>query len=117
MARQIIESPPELPSWLQGLGVPTVQRMLAWEAAQAQDCLADVFGYHALQAGWSGVEALAHNRMPHRWRAGLEFDGLDRAIDARISRLRKKLGDNPDTPTRIKTVRGKGYLFSRSDWE
>ena len=76
MARQIIESPPELPSWLQGLGVPTVQRMLAWEAAQAQDCLADVFGYHALQAGWSGVEALAHNRMPHRWRAGLEFDGL-----------------------------------------
>lgn len=48
---------------------------------------------------------------------GIGFDGLDRSIDARISRLRKKLGDNPDTPTRIKTVRGKGYLFSRSDWE
>lgn len=48
---------------------------------------------------------------------GIGFDGLDRSIDARISRLRKKLGDNPETPTRIKTVRGKGYLFSRSDWE
>jgi two-component system OmpR family response regulator/two-component system response regulator RstA len=44
---------------------------------------------------------------------GLEFDGLDRAIDARISRLRRKLGDDADTPTRIKTVRGKGYLFAR----
>jgi two-component system OmpR family response regulator/two-component system response regulator RstA len=48
---------------------------------------------------------------------GIGFDGLDRSIDARISRLRKKLDDNPETPTRIKTVRGKGYLFSRSDWE
>ncbi|QWT44879.1 winged helix-turn-helix domain-containing protein [Azospira inquinata] len=47
---------------------------------------------------------------------GIGFDGLDRSIDARISRLRKKLGDDPDNPSRIKTVRGKGYLFSRHDW-
>lgn len=47
---------------------------------------------------------------------GIGFDGLDRSIDARISRLRKKLGDDPDNPTRIKTVRGKGYLFSKHDW-
>ncbi len=47
---------------------------------------------------------------------GIGFDGLDRSIDARISRLRKKLNDDPDNPTRIKTVRGKGYLFSRHDW-
>ena len=45
---------------------------------------------------------------------GLDFDGLDRAIDARISRLRKKIGDEAQGPaSRIKTVRGKGYLFSR----
>ncbi|MFZ4649320.1 MAG: winged helix-turn-helix domain-containing protein [Rubrivivax sp.] len=43
---------------------------------------------------------------------GLEFDGLDRAIDARISRLRRKLGDDADAPSRIKTVRGQGYLFA-----
>ena len=47
---------------------------------------------------------------------GIGFDGLDRSIDARISRLRKKLGDDPDNPARIKTVRGKGYLFSKHDW-
>ena len=48
---------------------------------------------------------------------GIGFDGLDRSIDARISRLRKKLNDDPENPTRIKTVRGKGYLFSRHDWQ
>jgi two-component system OmpR family response regulator/two-component system response regulator RstA len=47
---------------------------------------------------------------------GIGFDGTDRSIDARISRLRKKLLDDPEAPTRIKTVRGKGYLFSKSDW-
>jgi len=48
---------------------------------------------------------------------GIGFDGLDRSIDARISRLRKKLGDDPENPTRIKTVRAKGYLFSKHDWQ
>ncbi|MDR1367203.1 MAG: winged helix-turn-helix domain-containing protein [Candidatus Accumulibacter sp.] len=47
---------------------------------------------------------------------GIGFDGIDRSIDARISRLRRKLGDDPENPTRIKTVRGKGYLFSKHDW-
>ncbi len=47
---------------------------------------------------------------------GIGFDGLDRSIDARISRLRRKLGDDPENPERIKTVRGKGYLFSKHDW-
>lgn len=36
----------------------------------------------------------------------------DRAVDVHISRLRKKLGDDP--PTRIRTVRGVGYVLSRS---
>lgn len=48
---------------------------------------------------------------------GIGFDGLDRSIDARISRLRRKLGDDPENPSRIKTVRGKGYLFSKHDWQ
>ena len=47
---------------------------------------------------------------------GIEHDGLDRSIDMRISRLRKSLGDDAENPTRIKTVRAKGYLFSRTDW-
>ena len=43
---------------------------------------------------------------------GMKYDGLDRSIDLRISRLRKKLGDDPATPKRIKSVRGVGYLLS-----
>ena len=47
---------------------------------------------------------------------GIEYDGLDRTVDVRISRLRKKLQDNPDQPERIKTVWGKGYLFVADAW-
>ncbi|HJU49243.1 MAG TPA: two-component system response regulator RstA, partial [Pseudogulbenkiania sp.] len=47
---------------------------------------------------------------------GMEYDGLDRSIDVAISRLRKKLGDNPSEPFRIKTVRNKGYLFAPAGW-
>lgn len=43
---------------------------------------------------------------------GLEHDGLDRTIDLRVSRLRKKLGDDPKEPQIIKSVRGKGYLLT-----
>ncbi len=42
---------------------------------------------------------------------GIGYDGSDRSIDLRISRLRRKLGDDPIEPQRIKTVRGAGYLF------
>lgn len=47
---------------------------------------------------------------------GLEYDGLDRSIDMRISRLRKLLGDDSTTPKLIKSVRSKGYLFSKRNW-
>lgn len=48
---------------------------------------------------------------------GLEHDTLDRSIDMRISRLRKRLNDDAESPRRIKTVRAKGYLFSPTAWE
>jgi len=43
----------------------------------------------------------------------LEYDGLDRSIDLRISRIRKRLEDDSKQPQLIKTVRGEGYLFAR----
>lgn len=43
---------------------------------------------------------------------GMRYDGMDRSIDLRISRLRKKLGDDPSRPRRIKSVRGVGYMLS-----
>jgi two-component system, OmpR family, response regulator RstA len=42
---------------------------------------------------------------------GIEYDGQDRSIDVRISRIRPKIGDCPEQPRIIKTVRSKGYLF------
>src|SRR5690606_4856990 len=42
---------------------------------------------------------------------GIEYDGQDRSIEVRISRIRPKIGDDPDMPRLIKTVRSKGYLF------
>jgi len=48
---------------------------------------------------------------------GYEYNGLDRSIDIRISRLRKKFESDLANPTRIKTVRGKGYLFVESAWK
>lgn len=48
---------------------------------------------------------------------GITYDGLDRSVDARISRLRRKLGDDPEHPRRIKTVWRRGYLFSPDGWE
>ncbi len=42
---------------------------------------------------------------------GIEYDGQDRSVDVRVSRIRPKVGDDPIHPRRIKTVRSKGYLF------
>ncbi|WP_318782593.1 response regulator [Pseudoalteromonas aurantia] len=42
----------------------------------------------------------------------LAYDAMDRSIDLRVSRLRKKLGDDPKQPTIIKTIRNKGYLLA-----
>ena len=42
---------------------------------------------------------------------GFDFDGLDRSADVLVSRLRKKLGDEPREPRLIKTVWGRGYLM------
>lgn len=40
---------------------------------------------------------------------GREYDGVDRGLDLKVSRLRKALGD--DKSEKIKTIRGKGYVF------
>ncbi len=45
------------------------QYLMAWERAQFDHAVADLFGYHALQLGLPNLNALAMNRMPHRWLA------------------------------------------------
>lgn len=39
-------------------------------------------------------------------------DPFDRSIDIRVTRLRKKIEEDPSKPQTIRTVRGAGYLYS-----
>lgn len=67
----------------------------------------DMLWYLASNAG----QVVSRNDI-HLALYNIEYDGLDRSIDVYISRLRKKLGDDPANPHYLKTVRGVGYLFT-----
>ena len=41
-----------------------------------------------------------------------EWSPYDRSLDGIIVKLRRKLEPNPDNPLVIKTVRGRGYVFT-----
>jgi DNA-binding response OmpR family regulator len=43
---------------------------------------------------------------------GRRWTPYDRSLDTHIANLRKKLGPSPNNEPRIKTLRGKGYLFA-----
>jgi two-component system phosphate regulon response regulator OmpR len=65
--------------------------------------LLKIFADHpnrALQRNWL-LEATAHR----------EAEPFDRAIDLRITRLRRKIEVDPAHPEAIRTVRGVGYMF------
>ncbi len=49
------------------LKTPPGQYLLAWEHAQFERVVADIFGYHALQLGLPDLDALSASRIPHRW--------------------------------------------------
>jgi len=55
-----------LAQWLE---TPPGRYLLAWEQAQLDRSVADIFGFHALQLGFPELDALRDNRMPHRWLA------------------------------------------------
>jgi two-component system phosphate regulon response regulator OmpR len=40
-----------------------------------------------------------------------EWEPFDRSIDIRITRVRRKVEEDPDNPRAIRTVRGAGYMF------
>jgi DNA-binding response OmpR family regulator len=45
---------------------------------------------------------------------GLDWEAYDRSIDVLVSRLRQKLGDEAKRPSFIRTIRGRGYVFTAS---
>lgn len=51
------------------LKTPPGRYLLAWEQDQLDRCVADMFGFHAVQLGLPELDALRANRMPHRWLA------------------------------------------------
>ncbi|MCD5978071.1 response regulator [Pseudomonas phytophila] len=61
-------------------------------------------------------EVLSRDQLIQQLR-GIEFNGVDRSVDVAISKLRRKFEDAPGEPRKIKTVWGKGYLLSRSEWD
>ena len=61
-------------------------------------------------------EVLSRDQILQRLR-GIEFNGTDRSVDVAISKLRRKFDDSAGEARKIKTVWGKGYLFSRGEWE
>ncbi|MCP4606408.1 MAG: response regulator [Proteobacteria bacterium] len=66
----------------------------------------DLLSLLALHAG----EVISRDEI-YRKLQGKGYDGMDRTVDARISRLRKIMGDNPRAPRWIKTVHGVGYIL------
>lgn len=49
------------------LGTAPGRYLLAWEQAQLDLAVANLFGYNALQLGLLELQGLQANRMPHRW--------------------------------------------------
>jgi len=110
-----------------GTGPANAQRRYATFANWTLDCAAN-----ALRSG-SGDEQLLGTAEARVLRAFLErpnqiltreqlmgtndLSPLDRSIDVRISRLRRRLETDPQNPRIIKTVYGAGYMLSASvDW-
>ncbi|MBL0391669.1 class I SAM-dependent methyltransferase [Ramlibacter monticola] len=55
---------------------PPGRYLLAWERAEFDRAVADIFGYHALQMGLPELDALQANRMPHKWLALTEAQAV-----------------------------------------
>ena len=60
--------------WLE---TPPGQYLLAWEQAQLDEAVVDLFGFHALQMGLPQLQGLRANRMPNRWLACGAFGAED----------------------------------------
>ena len=53
----------------------------AWEQACLDELTADIFGFNALQVGLPQIDALAANRMPHKWQAATRTSSVEQLAD------------------------------------
>jgi SAM-dependent methyltransferase len=59
---------------------PPGKYLLAWERAEFDRAVSDIFGYHALQLGLPELDALQANRMPHKWLALSETQAVESTL-------------------------------------
>ena len=90
------------------------ERTVTWRE-QAVELSSGEYNLLVVLARHAG-EVLSRDQILQRLR-GIEFNGTDRSVDVAISKLRRKFDDHAGEARKIKTVWGKGYLFSRSEWE
>lgn len=102
-------------------GAREVYRFAGWTIDIDDRAVADPVGAPVILSAGEFALLAAFVRRPRRvltrdqlldWTRGDSSAPVDRAIDVQLSRLRKKLGDDPRNPALIKTVRGDGYLFA-----
>jgi len=97
-----------------GLCIDLAERTVSWRR-EAVELSSGEFNLLVVLAQHAG-EVLNRDQILQKLR-GIEFNGTDRSVDVAISKLRRKFDDSAGEARKIKTVWGKGYLFSRSEWE
>lgn len=117
LRREPLEQPHELPDGQLQFGQLKILRdaKAVFYREQAVPLTANEFDVLWLLASQAG-QVISRDHLVSQLR-GFEYDGFDRSIDIRISRLRKKLLDNTEQPYRIKTIWARGYLFSPEAWD
>ncbi|WP_313739254.1 response regulator transcription factor [Pseudomonas sp.] len=97
-----------------GLSIDLAERRVGWRGEEVELSSGE-YNLLVVLARNAG-EVLSRDRILQQLR-GIEFNGTDRSVDVAISKLRRKFDDSAGEARKIKTVWGKGYLFSRSEWE
>ncbi|WP_415034663.1 response regulator transcription factor [Azonexus sp.] len=109
---------------LPGEAARSIARFSGWQFNQANNTLRTPGGEETVlstaEAELLQIFVKNPNRILNREKlmGGRDDNASDRAIDVRISRLRRKLEPEADSPSFIKTVYGAGYLFlAEVSWE
>ena len=71
------------------------------------------FSILAMLARDPGVVVTRQQLLDAVW--GVDYVGDDHVVDVHVANLRRKLGDDPDQPRFVETVRGVGYRVTPSD--